>query len=85
MGHWAKKQVDKNAMHAYQQNNNSNSLDGLTGLRSARRDRGERLWLTDIKAWVRKVSGQKDSVAVGFVLAIWAFIVMITVQKLLST
>jgi hypothetical protein len=82
LGHWAKTQVDKNAMHAYQQTNNSDSLDGLTGLKSARRDRGERLWMTDTQAWVRKVWGQKDAVAVGFVFALWAYIVMMTIQRL---
>lgn len=69
MGHWAKFKIDRNELFQYQQNNNYNSLDGLTGLKSARRDRGERLWLTDIQAWTRKVWGQKDAMLVGFILA----------------
>jgi hypothetical protein len=68
---WASKQVEKNKMQEYRKEWNANSLDGLPGLRSARRARGEILWLTDLQTWLRRIMGQKEAVAVGFVLALF--------------
>ncbi|MCJ1470919.1 hypothetical protein MMC07_009567 [Pseudocyphellaria aurata] len=50
MGHWASVKIEKNQLHAYQKEWNANSLNGLTGLRVARRDAGERLWVTESTA-----------------------------------
>ncbi len=73
MGHWASNKIEKNELLTYQQTWNSNSLDGLTGLRSARRGKGEVLWVTDLEARLRRIVGQKDSVIFGFLLACFAF------------
>ncbi|KFY91670.1 hypothetical protein V500_04540 [Pseudogymnoascus sp. VKM F-4518 (FW-2643)] len=81
IGHWAKHKMDKNELFQYQQKNNHDSLDGLTGLKSARRDRGEQMWLGDIRAWTRKVWGQKDAMLVGFLLAHWIYVVILVVQQ----
>lgn len=81
IGHWAKHKMDKNELFQYQQKNNHDSLDGLTGLKSARRDRGEQMWLGDIRAWTRKVWGQKDAMFVGFMLAHWIYVVILAVQQ----
>jgi hypothetical protein len=69
MGHWASKRVEANMLHAYQKEWNYDSLDGLTGLKAARRDRGEILWVTDLQAWFRRVMAQREALAFGFVLA----------------
>jgi hypothetical protein len=83
MGHWASNQIEKNTLHAYQQKNNSDSLDGLTGMRVSRRDRGETLWLTDTQAWLRRILGQREALAVGFTFASILFLVANLVQALL--
>ncbi|ELR10104.1 hypothetical protein VC83_07565 [Pseudogymnoascus destructans] len=77
IGHWAKKKMDKNALFEYQQNNNHDSLDGLAGLKSARRDRGELMLVADVRAWMRKVWGQKDAMLVGFMLAHWIYVAIL--------
>jgi hypothetical protein len=70
LGHWASKKIKNNMLNAYRKQWNVDSLDGLTGLRTARRDKGEILWLTDLQAWCRRIWGQKEAVAFGFVLAL---------------
>lgn len=77
MGHWASEQLEKKRLREYQAEWNSDSLDGLVGLTVARRDRGERLWLTGARAWGRRLFAQKDTLAVGMVLGI---ILMFLVQ-----
>ncbi|KFY46167.1 hypothetical protein V494_00574 [Pseudogymnoascus sp. VKM F-4513 (FW-928)] len=81
MSLWTKKKMEKNALFEYQQNNNYDSLDGLTGLKSARRDRGETMLVTDAKAWIRKVWGQKDAMLVGFLLAHLIYVAILAVQQ----
>lgn len=70
MGHWASKQVEKNELLAYQVEWNAQSLDGLTGLRTARRDAGERLWLTEMKAQIRRVVAQREALFLGIGIGI---------------
>ena len=65
MGHWASKQIEKGALEDYQAQWNADSLDGLTGLRAARRKNGERLWVTDLRARYRRVMGQREARVVG--------------------
>ena len=57
LGHWANKQIDKDVMNDYRAGMNSRSLDGLPGLRVARRDKGEMLLLRDLEAQVKKRNG----------------------------
>ena len=57
LGHWANKQIDKNVMNDYRADMNARSLDGLPGLRVARRDKGEMLLLRDLEAQVKKRNG----------------------------
>jgi hypothetical protein len=54
MGHWAGKKIEKGDLGLYQQEWNFDSLDGLPGLRAARRSRGERLWIGDLGTWSRR-------------------------------
>ena len=51
MGHWAGKKIESNTLIDYQKEWNSDSLDGLPGLRACRRLRGDRLVLGDLKLW----------------------------------
>ncbi|MCJ1428426.1 hypothetical protein MMC29_006336, partial [Sticta canariensis] len=61
LGHWASVKIEKNQLHAYQKEWNANSLDGLTGMRVARRDAGERLWATETTAHLRRIAAQKEA------------------------
>ena len=58
------------------------SLDGLPGLRSARRDSGQVLWWVDTKVWMKRVAAQRDAVAVGFLLASMFYFALGTVLGL---
>ena len=59
----------------YQAQWNADSLDGLTGLRAARRTRGERMWVTGLRARGRRVLGQGEALGWGFVLGVAAVVV----------
>ncbi|GME23142.1 pyridoxamine phosphate oxidase [Neofusicoccum parvum] len=75
MPNWAAKMMAKDgALQGYQRLNNSYSLDGCLGMRSARKAGGERvLALGDARARLRRtVGGQWDAVLLGFVLAVLA-------------
>lgn len=70
MGHWAHRKVETNTLLDYQAENNSCSLDGCPGMRSAMLDHGERVWLTLLKARVRRVGTQREAILVGIFLGI---------------
>ena len=82
MGHWASKMIDKNELQKYQAQWNAESLDGLPGLSVARRDRGQRLWVTGFKARGERVLGQREGLAWGFLagaLVMWMWRVFVEV------
>lgn len=55
LGHWAGKQVSQGTMNEYRSKMNNSSLDGLPGLRVARKDSGEhQLWYRDIQSQIRR-------------------------------
>lgn len=68
LGHWASKTVEKNELGAYQRKNNVSSLDGLPGLKSARRDAGQNLLLVDCQAFAKKVGAQRQALIVGLLM-----------------
>ncbi|KAL3421553.1 pyridoxamine phosphate oxidase-like protein [Phlyctema vagabunda] len=70
LGHWAGSKVEKGEMQDYQREWNAQSLDALPGLRSARRDRGEWLWLTDGLARFRMIRSQRETLGVGILVGI---------------
>jgi hypothetical protein len=82
---WAEKQVEANTMLDYHKQTNVLSMDGLPGLRAARRSVGETLWFTDAKARARKVFAQSEAIAVGFVLALLLYVVMFSVGAISAT
>ena len=83
LGHWASKKVEKNEMHDYQKENNSDSLDGLTGMKVARRDRGETLWIIDLKAYFRRITAQREAMTFGFALAFILYFITRIAQAVL--
>lgn len=70
MDTWASKMSEKDALLGWQKNWNYQSLDGLTGMRSARRARGQWMMVEDSKAWVRRVGRQWDTLLVGMLMTI---------------
>ncbi|KAL7926566.1 hypothetical protein ACQKWADRAFT_143312 [Trichoderma austrokoningii] len=69
LDHWASKQTADNKMLGYQVTNNCHSLDGLPGLKTARREAGQVLWVGDLKARLRRIASEGEAVAAGFLLA----------------
>lgn len=82
MGHWASKQMEKNELHAYQAEWNAKSLDGLPGLRVARRDAKERLWLTGTKAHVQRVVAQREALLLGIGIGMILMLVVEAVRAM---
>ncbi|TKA64528.1 hypothetical protein B0A49_10082 [Cryomyces minteri] len=70
MPRWAIKQAAKRGLEPYRRGNNWRSLDGLPGLKAARRDRGQWLWFDDGKAWATGRAQQWESVLCGVVIAV---------------
>lgn len=68
MGHWSHRKVETNTLLEWQAEYNSSSLDGCPGMRSAMRDHKDRVWLTLIKARMRRVGTQREAILVGIVL-----------------
>lgn len=73
---WARKQIEKQELGDFHKRWNHRSLDGLPGMMSARRSYDENIAVEDTKAWLRKVSRQQDTVALGFGLGILFMILM---------
>jgi hypothetical protein len=71
LGHFAKKTVDQGLMEWYQQQANLRSLDGLGGLKAARRGKGENMHLQDARIWFRRILKQWDAMLVGALIALF--------------
>lgn len=67
---WIRKRVENKTVQEYHNETNVFSMDGLPGLKTARRGVGERLWVGDAKARARRVLGQSEAVAVGVVIGL---------------
>ncbi|KAF4594887.1 pyridoxamine phosphate oxidase family protein [Ophiocordyceps camponoti-floridani] len=74
LDHFSAIKVRENGMLHYQSQNNACSIDGLPGLRTARRDAGHNLWLGDAAARLRRVEREPLAVAAGFVLAVLLYL-----------
>ncbi len=73
---WLKKRVDANTMQDYQNEANVYSMDGLPGLKAARRGAGQKIWATDAKAMATRILAQYEALAVGFGLAVLLYAVL---------
>lgn len=85
LGHWASKQAEKNQIHSYQKDWNSKSLDGLNGLRSARRDLNQKLWLEDVKAGFARMMSNREALLTGFFLGLAIALLVSYGQAILPT
>lgn len=84
LGHFAKKTVDQGLMEWYQQQANMRSLDGLGGLRAARRGKGENVHLQDALIWLRRIFRQWDAMLVGALVALFALALLRLVLRVVQ-
>lgn len=84
LGHFAKKTVDQGLMEWYQQQANLRSLDGLGGLRAARRGKGENVHLQDLQIWLRRILRQWDAMLVGALITLFALALLRSVLHLVE-
>ena len=64
------KKTEKGEIRGYQAEWNARSLDGLPGLRRARKDNGEWLLVGDVRAQTRRVLAQREGIVVGLLLGV---------------
>ena len=64
------RQVEQGKMETYRAQNNAWSLDGLAGMKSARRAAGHALWISSLQAWLRRVFRQREALLMGAFLAL---------------
>lgn len=83
MDQWASSQAEKNHMRQYQNTHNTDSIDGLPGLRASRRDVGQSLWLMDLNAWVKRVAADKEALVAGFGLAVIMYFILMVANTVL--
>jgi hypothetical protein len=78
MDQWAAQKTSNNSLIRYQRDNNSCSIDGLPGLRAARRDAGEKgkLWLGDAKARLTRATAERHGAALGFMIALVLWVIL---------
>ena len=72
---YSDQQERKGTMASYQAEHNARSLDGLPGLRAARKDMGETLLWGDMRSRVGRLWEEKISVCIGFLLAVLVYLV----------
>ncbi|KAK2025601.1 pyridoxamine phosphate oxidase [Colletotrichum zoysiae] len=68
-----KQRVDNNTVGTYHVEKNRTSIDGLPGLRAARRDAGETLWVADARARLARAARETDGVLLGVLLVVLAY------------
>lgn len=69
------KREREGTVQKYQAEVNTHSLDGLPGLRSARRGVGEHILLGDAKARLKLLLAQREGMAFGFLVALCVYFV----------
>jgi hypothetical protein len=71
MVNWGSGKEQRGELSEYHRANNAYSLDGIPGLRAARRANGETLqFIGNAKAWCRRVMGTPDAVLTGMVIGV---------------
>ncbi|KAF4846928.1 Pyridoxamine 5'-phosphate oxidase family protein ustO [Colletotrichum siamense] len=75
-----KKRADNNTVHKYQLETNATSIDGLPGLKTARRDAGEVLWLTDARSSAARALRETHGILLGIFLALLFYGVLALVK-----
>lgn len=83
---WARHKADANEIREYQTANNAKSMDGLPGLRLARRDAGEWIRLGDIRTRAYSIfMHEKAALFTGAILAIIVYFVLYWAKGLYSS
>jgi hypothetical protein len=75
--------ADRHKMEQYHQTKNLHSLDGLPGLKTARRGLGESLWAGDAKARLQRIWAEKEAVAAGVFLTVLLYCIWVGLVALL--
>jgi hypothetical protein len=84
LGHFGEVKVAKNEMGKYQLRNNLRSLDRLPGLKSARRDSGQVMFVEDGKTFIRRMMGQREAIGSGVLLGVLAVVFVNAVRGVLG-
>ena len=79
LGHFGRNKVEKGQLREYQQQWNSQSLDGLPGLQSAQKDNGQWVWVGRLRNWIRCHRGEVEMVKTSVLLL---FVMMVVLQWL---
>ncbi|KAF2652855.1 hypothetical protein K491DRAFT_28003 [Lophiostoma macrostomum CBS 122681] len=82
MEFWATKMTQNNALLRYQKDSNFRSLDGVPGLRSARRARGQWILWNDLKAWLTRIGHQWVPLLMGVLMTIMVMASLYTTSLL---
>jgi hypothetical protein len=80
LDNWAATKAQSNKLLDYQTANNCSSLDGLPGLRAARREAGQMLWVGNLKTRIQRIASEGEAVAVGVLLAVVLYFVFVWID-----
>lgn len=80
MDAWAKKRVDANTMQDYHNEANVYSMDGLPGLKAARRGVGQSILVGDARARITRLMAQWEALMMGFGMAVLLYAVLALVM-----
>lgn len=73
LSNWATTKIAKGELQEYHRANNTHSLDGIPGMKSARRTSGETLQVIgNLKAWLRRITKCPDALLTGMALGVAA-------------
>lgn len=75
---WAGSKVEASKMFEYQKQNNVCSIDGLPGLKTARKDIGQWLLLADSRASFGRIMKEKGAIAFGFIMGVLVLVLFRT-------
>ncbi|KAE8152387.1 hypothetical protein BDV25DRAFT_151237 [Aspergillus avenaceus] len=76
ISHWGDKKVEANELRKYQQEWNSRSLDGLSGLWSAMKDGHQSIWRAQLGNWMNRHRDELEMVKTTMLLAFVAMAVL---------
>jgi hypothetical protein len=74
--------VEDKEVQAYHRKTNVYSIDGLPGLRAARRGVGQNIMISDMMARLSRLGAEKEAVAVGFAAAMFLFFILVSLGLL---
>ena len=76
LGEAVRKMMKNSKLEDYQKTNNSMSLDGLPGLKCARKAEGHSLWMDLLETRAKRVIAQKDALFTGVLFAVLIMVLM---------